>query len=236
MRSLSDKNRSIEAMFSNISPHYDALNHLLSLGIDKYWRKRLIDKIPDEAERILDIATGTGDVALKTSKKHKNLIVGLDISLPMLQAAARKDKNHNIHLINAQAEYLPFRDSSFDIVTIAFGIRNVPDKIKALNEMKRVIKNRGKLLILEFSHIRNIIWRSVFEFYFTRILPFIGNKISRNNSAYSYLPESVLNFPTCENFAELLIGAGFANVSYDIFLGGIAAIHTAEVKKDGNFV
>ncbi len=233
MKSLSEKNRSIEAMFSDISPRYDSLNHLLSLGIDKYWRKRLIDKIPDKTEKILDIATGTGDVALQTFKRHKkSLIVGVDISLPMLQAAARKDKNRHIHLINAQAEYLPFKNDSFDVATIAFGIRNVPDKAKALNEMRRIIKNKGKLLILEFSHIQNIIWRSVFEFYFTKILPFIGNKISKNNSAYNYLPESVHDFPTCEDFAEMLFSAGFVNIGYEIFLGGIAAIHSAEVKKN----
>ncbi len=232
MKSLSEKNRSIEAMFSDISPRYDSLNHLLSLGIDKYWRKRLIDKIPDETEKILDIATGTGDVALQTFKRHKkSLIVGVDISLPMLQAAAGKDKNHHMHLINAQAEYLPFKNDSFDVAAIAFGIRNVPDKAKALNEMRRVIKDKGKLLILEFSHIRNIMWRSVFEFYFTKILPFIGSKISKNNSAYSYLPESVHDFPTCEDFAKMLFSAGFINIGYEIFLGGIAAIHSAEVKK-----
>ncbi len=227
MKSLSNENKAIENMFSQISTNYDKLNHLLSFGIDRLWRKRLIDKIPSDAERILDLATGTADVALEISKSFNSLIIGADISLSMLKIAKRKDKNGNIQFINAQAEYLPFTDGSFDAVTISFGLRNIPEREKALREMKRVLKNDGILLILEFSHINNILWRGIFELYFLKILPYIGNKISKHHFAYYYLPQTVMKFPAPEGLSDILRDAGFSNVCYDRILGGVAAIHSA---------
>jgi len=229
MRSLSEENKAIENMFSEISSSYDRLNHLLSFGIDRLWRKRLIDKIPATSKKILDLATGTADVALEISKNFNALIVGADLSLSMLKIAKKKIGNNNIHLINAQAEYLPFANSSFDVITIAFGLRNIPKREQALKEMKRVLKKNGVLLILEFSHINNGLWRAIFEFYFLKILPFIGNKISNHKFAYNYLPQTVIKFPDVGVLSDILKNIGFSRVDYERILGGVAAIHYARI-------
>ncbi len=229
MRSLSEENKAIENMFSEISSSYDRLNHLLSFGIDRLWRRRLIDKIPATSKKILDLATGTADVALEISKNFNALIVGADLSLSMLKIAKKKTGNNNIHLINAQAEYLPFANSSFDAITIAFGLRNIPKREQALKEMKRVLKKNGVLLILEFSHINNRLWRAIFEFYFLKILPFIGNKISNHKFAYNYLPQTVIKFPDVGVLSDILKNIGFSRVDYERILGGVAAIHCARI-------
>ena len=190
-------------MFSNIAPKYDFLNHFLSLGQDIVWRKKVAKIIKNNNfKKIVDIASGTGDLAIEIEKKIKNKIVGVDFCYEMLKIA--KHKTDKIFFINGDGTALPLKSNMFQCVTIAFGIRNIPDRITALKEFYRVLDKNGKLLILEFDIPDNFIFR----FYFKHILPFIGGLFS-SRDAYEYLPNSVKNFPREKEFCKEMESANF---------------------------
>jgi demethylmenaquinone methyltransferase/2-methoxy-6-polyprenyl-1,4-benzoquinol methylase len=231
MTKLTEKGRGIQEMFGRIAPRYDFLNRLLSLGIDRRWRRFAVRQlaIPEEG-KALDIATGTGDVALEIGRQTDDsvTIVGSDFTQGMLVlgrekivGSAYKDR---ILLVNAACESMPHPADLFDGVTIAFGIRNVVDRQKGLEEMARVLKPGGRAVILEFATPRNSFFRAVYLFYFMRVLPWLGGLISQR-SDYQYLPDSVLEFPDRETFRSMMEDAGFEDVRIYDLTGGIAAVH-----------
>ena len=232
-KSLDNENRAraICDMFSAIAPRYDFLNRLLSLGIDQGWRRTLARMaLRKETSAILDVACGTGDISLALRQKAPQArIVGLDFSQEMLDLAKVKieKKQADIDLVAASAEDLPFPDADFDLLTIAFGIRNVVDKKKALAEFYRVLKPRGRVAVLEFSQPQIAWLRSLYNFYFFKILPLVGG-LFISHSAYSYLPESVAQFPSRDEFAGWLKEAGFQHCRYHSLTFGIATLYLAE--------
>ncbi len=231
MTRLTEKGRGIRDMFDRIAPRYDLLNRLLSLGIDQRWRRFAVSQlVVPENGRVLDIATGTGDVALEIGRQTAQgvKIVGSDFTQGMLVLGRRKiaesPYRDRIVLVNAPCESMPHPDGIFDGITIAFGIRNVVDRQKGLAEMARVLKPGGRAAILEFATPRNRFFRAVYYFYFLRVLPWLGGLISQR-SAYQYLPDSVLEFPDRETFKAMMELAGFADVKVHDLTGGIAAVH-----------
>ena len=231
MTELTDKGRGIRDMFDHIAPRYDLLNRILSLGIDRRWRRFAVRQlvIPKNG-KVLDIATGTGDVALEIGRQTDASvkIVGSDFTQGMLVLGRDKigasPYRDRIVLVNAPCEAMPHPDSIFDGITIAFGIRNVVDRQQGLCEMARVLKPGGRAVILEFAEPRNRFFRSVYYFYFLRVLPWLGGLISQR-SAYQYLPDSVLEFPDLETFKGMMEQAGFTDVKVHDLTGGIAAVH-----------
>ncbi len=223
MYKLSKKNREIADMFSAIAPTYDLLNHSLSLNIDRIWRKKAVELL--NGDSTLDVATGTCDVAIEASKKTP-YVVGVDLSLNMLKIGKQKVKNRNIDLVCAAAEELPFDKESFDNVIIAFGIRNVVDRVSALFEFKRVLKKGGRVVILEFNKPINRVFGALYWFYSRRVLPAVGRIISGHRSAYTYLPTSIRSFPDAEFLAEMMKKVGFHEVSYYPLTFGVSFIHT----------
>lgn len=216
------------SLFNKIAKHYDSLNTFFSFGMDKLWRKKLADEIKG-SKIVLDIATGTGEVAIETVKKIDASVIGLDPSIEMLRLAkikcsssALKDK---IALVQGVAEDLPFRDNSFDAVTIAFGIRNTVDPIRSLNEMIRVLKPGGKAAILEFTIPRNKIFAPVYLFYFKKVLPFVGS-IFGSRKEYKYLSDSTSEFPQRENFHNLMKEARFEQIQSIELMIGTVIIYT----------
>ncbi len=222
MHELSEKNRKISSMFSSIAPTYDLLNHYLSFNIDKLWRKKAVSFL--EGNNALDVATGTCDIAIEALQKI-NYIVGVDLSIGMLEAGKDKIKGKNIDLVCAPAENLPFSDESFDNVIIAFGIRNIPDKISALYEFKRVLRKGGKLIILEFNRPVYKSFGTLYNFYSSTFLPFLGKLISKNENAYSYLRSSIKYFPDVDFLQSMMERSGFVNVFYIPLTFGISFIH-----------
>jgi demethylmenaquinone methyltransferase / 2-methoxy-6-polyprenyl-1,4-benzoquinol methylase len=221
-------------MFDRIAPTYDAVNRVLSFGQDKGWREKLCEAVPQEgALSVLDIATGTADLLLAMCKKRLNIkeATGIDLSSNMLSIGQKKILQSNlsskIKLLNADGAALPFLDQSFDIVSIAFGIRNIANKRAALGEMRRVLKSKGLLLILEFSLPESLLIRLPYLVYFRFILPFIGGIISKDREAYRYLNRSVEQFPLPDQFRDRLFDAGFAEVSYTALSFGIATLYCA---------
>ncbi len=230
MARLTEKGRGIQQMFDAIAPRYDLLNRVLSLGIDRRWRTFAVRQLQiPEGGRVLDVATGTGDVALEIASRTPASvrIVGEDFTQGMLRRGREKIAASPFHdrifLVNAPCEEMPHPDGVFDGVTIAFGIRNVVDRRAGLQEMFRVLKPGGRAVILEFSHPRNRLFKSVYYFYFRRILPWIGGVFSRR-SAYQYLPDSVLEFPSQEEFKALMAEAGFGGLRHFDLTGGIATV------------
>lgn len=220
-------------MFDNISEHYDFLNHFLSFGIDKVWRRK-VRKLASNynTSNILDIATGTGDLAIELSKLNPEKITGIDISEKMLSIAKKKtaNLNSNIEFLYSSGEKTPFSGNSFDLITIAFGIRNFVNPLSGLKEAKRLLKNDGVLIILEFSKPRSVIIRKMFNVYFFKILPFLANLFAKNKTAYHYLPASVKEFPDGEKFIELMKKAGFENCNEKRLTFGICSIYVASTK------
>ncbi len=221
----------IERMFSAIAPRYDLLNRLLSAGRDRVWRREAIRATAlDRDGRLLDVCTGTGDMALEAARQFPDAqIVGVDFSRPMIALGEAKVANarltDRIQLQAAPAEALPFPDESFDAATVAFGLRNLPDRQRGLHEMYRVVKSGGCAVVLEFTTPTNPLVRHAYLWYFHRVLPWIGRLVSRHPSAYSYLPASVAHFPSPEGLAVWIRDAGFAEVSFRLLTGGIVAIH-----------
>jgi len=221
---------SIRNLFDKIAPTYDLLNHLLSLRRDHYWRKIAVQELKGLKGWILDIATGTGDVAIEIIHQngHHRKVFGLDFSQPMIKRAQRKvlekGMSKTIALSLGDALSLPFRDSTFSASMIAFGLRNIVMKEQALSEMVRVIKKGGKVIILEFTFPQKRLMRRLYPFYFQRVLPWVGGFISGDRGAYAYLPESVLHFASAENYEEMMRGVGLGNVNSQSLTGGVASV------------
>jgi len=230
----SSKKSQVSSMFNKIAPYYDFLNRFLSLGIDTIWRKKAISQLGDNPPNtVLDVATGTADVALALAKKfHPKRIVGLDISAQMLDIGRNKVRKQKlesvIELIEGDSENLPFADNTFDAITVAFGVRNFENLEKGLSEMQRVLKSGGKLVVLEFSRPRIFPFKQLFQFYFKNILPFIGRITSKDARAYSYLYESVQVFPEGKDFLDILSKTGYHSHRCIPLTFGICSIYVAK--------
>lgn len=216
-------------MFGNISAWYDFLNHFLSLGMDFYWRKRLVQKVEaGPTGRFLDLAAGTLDVSKKLSSDFpKQHICAADLSTGMLLHGRKKDRSGKITPVCADAKTLPFAENSFDCITISFGIRNILPRRQAYSEILRTLTPGGRLCILEFGSGRKKIWGGIYNFYLSRVLPCLGKIISRDESAYSYLASTIQKFPGPVELKEELHEAGFREVEYQAINSGIVFLHTA---------
>lgn len=225
------KKEEVAEMFNNISERYDFLNHFLSLGIDKLWRKKAVKMLrPINPTKILDIATGTGDFAIESLSLKPEEIVGIDISEGMLQKGREKMVKRKVdHIISMRlgdSENLPFEDNYFDALTVGFGVRNFQNLEKGLAEMLRVVRPGGKLIVLEFSKPKKFPVKQYFHFHSKYIIPFFGKTISKDASAYTYLPESVAAFPEGKDFEDILVKLGYKEVKSTLVSGGIATIYS----------
>ena len=221
-------------MFDNIAPKYDLLNHTLSMSIDRVWRRRVVGEVRRaKPGRILDVATGTGDLAIAMARRIRDVqVLGVDLSEQMLAVARRKIEarglDGRIVLDRGDAERLAVADASVDVATVAFGVRNFGDLGAGLRELARTIKPGGKVVILEFSRPRNRVFRALYEFYSYKILPRIGGLVSRDKRAYEYLPASVGEFPAPEEFMAMMERAGFRECCARSQSFGIAQIYTGQ--------
>lgn len=228
------KKEQVAQMFDNVAGTYDVLNRSLSLGIDVYWRKKAIAKLKkDTPQVILDVATGTADVALETQRQlSPNRIIGIDISAQMLEVGRVKIKKQGVEqIIELQlgdSEALNFPDATFDAATLSFGVRNFENVEQGLREIHRVLKPNGQLIVLEFSRPRNFPLKQLFNIYFKYILPFIGRMTSKDARAYTYLYESVQAFPDREAFVELMHRAGFQNANFEAWTAGIVCCYSGK--------
>ena len=228
-----EKRAYVKRIFSEIAPRYDLLNHVLSLNIDRRWRRKAIARLEverDQAGRYLDLCAGTMDVAVEISRLpgFRGLVVGADFAEPMLKAGAGKISGSGISPVTADAVQLPIASGQLAGAIVAFGIRNVAGLDEALREALRILVPGGRFVILEFSTPRIRILRSLYRLYFHHVLPLIGRLISGHRTAYQYLPRSVANFPVEEELASRMEAAGFAKVSWRSLSFGVAAIHVAE--------
>lgn len=224
------KRTQVRVMFNNIAPYYDKICHILSFNIDRLWRKRLVKLVAKkEPTAIVDIATGTCDVAISMAKNIPNTqIVGIDLSEEMLKIAQQKIAHMgitNIRLLCEDAENLTLPSNSFDVVTTSFGIRNFENIDKGLSEFYRILREGGSLFVMEFSTPKHKVFNTLYRFYSKRILPVIGRVISKDNKAYSYLPESIVEFYQEDEFIRLLQNIGFDNCSAISLSSGIAHIY-----------
>ena len=229
----SSKKEEVAEMFDNISEKYDFLNHFLSAGIDKGWRKKAIRLIePFQPKQILDIATGTGDFAIAALKINPDHVTGVDISEGMLTQGRIKMKkkglDDKITLSYGDSEDLPFEDDSFDALTVGFGVRNYEHLEKGLADMLRVLKPNGVAAILEFSKPKSFPAKQFFGFYNNKLLPLIGKTVSKDPRAYTYLPESIAAFPEGEEFITILEKVGYRNCSRKTVSGGVASIYLGQ--------
>jgi demethylmenaquinone methyltransferase / 2-methoxy-6-polyprenyl-1,4-benzoquinol methylase len=217
----------VRKMFDRVARRYDLANHLLSFGCDFGWRKRAAEIVAGwKPACVLDLATGSGDLALALQRKLPAAqVVGVDFSDAMLTLARRKGVRH---LVGADAIQLPLADQSFDVVTVAFGLRNMCDWGEALREMRRVLTSAGHLLVLDFSLPQQPIWRSLHRFYLHRIMPFASAMITREKKAYQYLGASIENFPSGRGMCNLIEANGFENPTAEPQTGGIVTIYTAD--------
>ena len=225
------KKEQVAKMFDNISHRYDFLNHFLSLGIDRGWRRKAINLIrPLNPKQLLDVATGTGDFAIEALSLNPHKVTGIDISAGMLDVGRKKLEERKlgdrIELLLGDSENLPFADGSFDAVTVAFGVRNFENLERGLQEIHRVLRPKGMLVVLEFSRPRKFPFRQVYSFYFKFVLPKIGRLVSSDKAAYTYLPESVAAFPDGEDFLQVLKRVGFNNTQCRVLTFGVSSIYT----------
>ena len=225
------KKTEVEDMFDNIAPKYDLLNHVLSMKIDVLWRNTLVKWMNKDAPKlVLDVATGTGDLAIAVQKGTGAEVVGLDLSQQMLNVGIDKIKKLNldqkISMQKGDAENLPFEDNKFDAVSVAFGVRNFENLEKGLAELRRVVKENSSVYILEFSKVEGFL-ASFYMFYFKNILPQIGKLVSKDNRAYTYLPDSVNAFPFGEKMKQISLDTGYSKVEYKKLSLGIATIYKA---------
>lgn len=225
------KKSQVEDMFDNIAPKYDLLNHALSMKIDVLWRNKLVKMMKEDSpQEVLDVATGTGDLAIAVEKGTDAKVVGLDLSQQMLNVGVIKIKklklDGKISMQKGDAENLPFEDNRFDAVSVAFGVRNFENLTKGLAELRRVVKENKSVYILEFSKVEGFLG-PFYMFYFKNILPAIGRLVSKDNRAYTYLPDSVNAFPFGEKMRQILLDTGFKKVEYKKLSLGIATIYKA---------
>jgi len=225
--------RWVRGMFGGIAHRYDLANHLLSANIDRYWRARTVRRVRPILERadarVLDICCGTADLALALSAHHA--VLASDFCHPMLAIARQKiaERRAAAAVFESDAMNLPVRDASLDLITVAFGFRNLASYEAGLAEMRRVLRPGGLAAILEFSQPRNRVFAGIYNFYSRRVLPIIGQAITGSRRAYEYLPESVRKFPSAEELAEQMRTAGFRKVEFERMTGGIVALHLGEV-------
>lgn len=225
------KREQVERMFDAISPKYDLLNRLFSLGIDQGWRRKVVRLVGAEpVQHLLDVATGTADLAIMAAPKAER-VTGIDISEGMLSygriKVTKRQLEKKVTLQQADSTALPFADGTFDAVTVAFGVRNFEDLQRGLVEMFRVLKPNGRLFVLEFSKPQHTPMRQLFRFYFHRIMPLIGRTVSKDSEAYTYLPKSVDAFPEGDAFLEMLKKAGAKEATAQALTGGIATLYAA---------
>jgi len=231
-----DKKAAVESMFDSIAWRYDFLNHFLSFNFDKSWRRRAIKIISKSYKTpyILDVATGTGDLAIAAMKINPSKITGIDISRNMLEIGSAKVKSRGlsdvIDLKYGDSENIPFDDNLFDVAMVAFGVRNFSDPVRGLSEMRRVIREGGMIMVLEFSKPSGFPFKPLYNFYFRNILPLFGRLFSKDKAAYSYLPDSVMKFPDNEEFLKLMDQSGLTNNQQIKLTGGVASIYTG-IKK-----
>jgi demethylmenaquinone methyltransferase/2-methoxy-6-polyprenyl-1,4-benzoquinol methylase len=230
--SQSSKALQVRSMFAEIAPRYDFLNHALSLNIDRRWRRLVIKMVADRLRLpgaiALDLCCGTADLSLELGALAPTL--GVDFCHPMLQLGIKKVRRSAlpIELIEGDALSVPFADSVFDVVTVAFGLRNVDNPESGLREIYRLLKSGGRCAVLEFSHPQLPIFRNLFHFYFTRLLPRIGNALSGSSFAYQYLPDSVQAFPGQKELTAMMEAVGFSDVRYYNLFGGVASLHLGD--------
>lgn len=222
----------VKRLFNDIAPRYDLLNHLLSLNIDKRWRRKAVKELGSGQEELLDVACGTGDFAIAAVRAGVKKVTGIDISANMVDIGARKVRSlglsDRITLEIGDSEQMRFPDASFDAVTVAFGVRNFEHLEQGLREMCRVLRPGGKAFILEFSMPDRFPMKQLYTFYFRRILPWVGGWISGNKGAYAYLPESVMRFPQGKTFLDIMARCGFVQPGQRKFTGGIARLYTGQ--------
>ena len=229
---------SVPEMFDGIAESYDDLNHRLSFGIDRIWRRRTSKLVAKHhPDNILDVATGTADLATRMAKDNPEAsLTGVDLSTEMLTIGQRKINQEKIservRLMNADATSMPFPDNSFDAVTVAFGVRNFGDRKKGLSEMVRVCHNNGLIAVLEFSHPTNVLVKVPYLWYSRHLIPMIGRKVSKHPSAYSYLPSSVEAFPSSETFMAMMEQVGIKDIRSISFSGGIATLYYGYASKN----
>lgn len=229
------KKEKIQEMFDGIAPSYDSLNHIMSLGIDRLWRKRAVKETVDgSCQQILDVACGTGDstIALAKAALYGSTVTGVDISAgmmePLMLKAAKAGVHDRIRLRQADGCNLPFADGSFHAVTCHFGIRNFEDKSRGLEEFRRVLRDGGRVVILELSVPTGENLRKLYDLYFMHFVPWIGGLVSGDKTAYRYLPASVHAFPAPEEFVEMMRRAGFTKVRHKSFTFGLCRMYTGE--------
>ncbi len=229
-----DREKQVQTIFSEIAPRYDLLNHVLSLNIDRAWRRKAVDALgwdraPDG--RYLDACAGTYDLALELAERERfgGSVVASDFAQPMLVVGQPKVEGRRVAPVCGDTLELPFPDAAFDGATVGFGIRNLADLDRGFGEFRRVLRPGARLVVLEFTTPPNRLVNAGYQFYFNRILPVIGRVVSGHPWAYTYLPESVKRFPGPDELASKLVGAGFATADYRLLSFGIAAIHVAEV-------
>lgn len=230
------KKEEVAEMFNNISKRYDFLNHFLSLGIDKLWRKKAVKQLREiNPERILDIATGTGDFAISSLRLDPKEVVGVDISEGMLSVGREKMKKKGfdkvVKMVLGDSEELQYPNNTFDAITVGFGVRNFQNLEKGLGDMLRVLRPGGKAVVLEFSKPKRFPIKQLFGFYSKVIIPFFGKRISKDKRAYEYLPESVAAFPEGQAFLDIMNKVGYTELNAIPVSGGIATIYTG-IKKD----
>jgi demethylmenaquinone methyltransferase/2-methoxy-6-polyprenyl-1,4-benzoquinol methylase len=222
----------VRTMFDRIVPKYDLMNHVMTGGMDFRWRKMLAKQAYElderKSKRVLDVATGTGDVAFEIRKAGVSEVVGLDVSTGMIEEARRKAtaRGDGLTFVVGDGMNLPFEDGSFDAVTISFGLRNMPDYVESVREMARVLKPGGKLVCLEMTPFRRPFLGPLFKLYFEQIVPIIGWIVSRDYKAYKYLPDSVRAFPPADALVDIFHAAGLENVKYQLLGFGTVAMHS----------
>src|SRR6266446_7464797 len=223
--------RWVRGMFGRVAPRYDLLNHLLSFNLDKRWRARTVERVADvlakPGVKVLDLCCGTGDVLLSLEARKGAAVFGSDFCHPMLIEAQRKIASRKLRspLFEADALALPLATGSLDLITIAFGFRNLANYRRGLDELTRALKPGGVLAILEFSQPRNRLFAALYGFFSTRVLPWVGGMISGSRDAYSYLPESIRKFPGPEELARQMQAAGFSTVEFERLTFGVVALH-----------
>lgn len=229
------KAEAIEEMFDRVAPRYDLLNRVLSLGIDRYWRTRAVRLLADEQPaRVLDVATGTADLAIKAERMlHPREVVGIDLSAEMLQYGRKKlDRlglSPRISLVQGDAEDLPFPDDAFDAALVAFGVRNFEDLEAGLRDIQRVLRPGGRLVVLEFSRPRTFPIKQLYAWYSRHVLPRIGGALSPEQSAYEYLPSSVAEFPDGPDFLDRMASSGYTDLIWEPLTFGIASLYRGTV-------